>query len=119
MAIIGPGANENKNNNNPFLTNPFLDYLESSPEGQFGIFQSVAQPLATERRKREVISDVFQQARNEFLGEIAGAARRGETPSLTFTEFLDQFPTSQRIQQQAGSPYTRALAPPTRFLYGF
>ena len=109
----------NGDNNNPFLNNPFLDYLESSPEGQFGIFQSIAQPFATERRKRETISNVFQDAKNEFLGEIASAARRGETPSLTFTEFLDQFPTSQRIQQQAGSPYTRALAPPTRFLYGF
>jgi len=110
----------NGENNNPFLaSNPFVDYLESSPEGQFGIFQSVAQPFATERRKRETISNVFQQARNEFLGELASAARQGETPSLTFSEFLDQFPTSQRIQQQAGSPYTRALAPPTRFLYGF
>ena len=43
----------NGDNNNPFLNNPFLDYLESSPEGQFGIFQSIAQPFATERRKRE------------------------------------------------------------------
>ena len=86
-------------NNNPFLqSNPFLDYLEASTEGQFGLFQSAAQPFATERRKREVVSDVFQQARQEFL---------------------DEFPIAQRIQQQAGSPYTRALAPPTRFLYGF
>ena len=35
-------------NNNPFLqSNPFLEYMEASPEGQFGIFQSVAQPFAT------------------------------------------------------------------------
>jgi|TARA_R100001198_G_scaffold87338_1_gene62419 hypothetical protein len=103
----------------PRFQNPFLDYLEGSTEGQFGIFQSVAQPFATERRKRETISNVFQQARNEFLGEIAGAARRGETPTTTFTQFLEQFPVSARIQQQAGSPFTRSLAPPTRFLYGF
>ena len=37
----------------PRFQNPFLDYLEGSTEGQFGIFQSVAQPFATERRKRE------------------------------------------------------------------
>ena len=104
---------------NPFLqSNPFLEYLEASPEGQFGLFQAAAAPFATERKKREVISDVFQQARQEFLGDLSSAIRAGETPT-TFTEFLDQFPTSQRIQQQAGSPYTRSLAPPTRFLYGF
>mgnify|MGYP003139410132 CR=1 FL=1 len=99
--------------------NPFLDYLEATPEGQFGIFQSIAQPFATEKRKRETISNVFQQARNEFLGELATAARQGETPTTTFSEFLEKFPTSQRIEQQAGSPFTRSLAPPTRFLYGF
>ena len=116
-----PNFNESYPNQflEPRFQNPFLDYLEGSTQGQFGIFQSMAQPFATEKRKRETISNVFQQARNEFLGEIAGAARRGETPTTTFTEFLDQFPVSQRIQQQAGSPYTRSLAPPTRFLYGF
>ena len=107
-------------NNNPFLqNNPFLDYLEASTEGQFGLFQSAAQPFTTERRKRQVVTDVFQQARNEFLGELASAARAGQIPDTTFTEFLDTFPIAQRIQQQAGSPYTRALAPPTRFLSGF
>ena len=61
-----PNFNESYPNQflEPRFQNPFLDYLEGSTQGQFGIFQSMAQPFATEKRKRETISNVFQQAQN-------------------------------------------------------
>lgn len=101
--------------------NPFLEAMEADPSGQQGIFQAfvTSRPdFQDTRRRREAIGGLFDTARQEFMGDIAGALSRGQAPP-SFGEFLEEYPISARLQQQAGYLADRSLRPSTRFLYGF
>ena len=121
---------------NTFNTgNPFLDYLEESTGGKRALFFGSAQQalggLPTTERKRAALENVFQNVQNEFLAELGSQALSGQAPSLSFTQFLGEKPTSQtgerratlpyteRIMAQMGRPMTSYLTPRTRYLMNF
>ena len=101
--------------------NPFLEAMEADPSGQLGIFQAfvTGRPeFQDTKRRRDAIGGLFDTARQEFMGDTATALSQGQQPP-SFSQFLEEFPISARLQQQAGYLADRSLRPSTRFLYGF
>ena len=101
--------------------NPFLEAMESDPSGQLGIFQAfvTGRPeFQDTRRRRDAIGGLFDTARKEFMGDIATALSQNQQPP-SFSQFLEEYPISARLQQKAAYLADKSLVPSTRFLYGF
>jgi len=58
---------------------------------------------------------------NQFMGDVGRSYRRGEEPAMSFVDYLDQYPFTERYtalgpQMRPGSRTAR-FSPATRYIY--
>lgn len=91
---------------------PFAEELLGQvPESAFFSFQDQFGPFGS--NQRQFFNNAFTQIHNEFLGLLGQQLRRGEAPTDSFTEFLDQ-PNFFENRFRQLSPFQRGEQP-TRF----
>ena len=105
-----------------FFENPWMKYLEDLPRAPF---YAMAQPFTQTTGGRRQSESVFNDALNEYYGAVGQQILSGQTPSMTFTSFLqdyqdtgDQFPFAQRFaerRRQFGD--TTRFVPRTRSIF--
>jgi len=91
----------------------FSDVLEESPRASF--FSFVNQQNQPQQR---FFQNQFQTIQNEFLGNLGQQLREGNQPSQTFTDFLSDFPFSERfsaLPPALRGALTNRFAPSIRF----
>ena len=77
-------------------------------------------PFGTSPASRRYFQGQFQNVYNEFLGQQGRALQGGQIPSQTFSQFLDQFPFTQRYSALPPEMSGRGIsvfAPRVRFSY--
>ena len=97
----------------------FSDWLEDNPEEAY----YSATPFAggTSPLQQKYWGGQMGNVMREYQGMLGSAVRRGEMPSLTFTDFLSQNPWT--VRYMAGGPSMRAggrtsqFAPAARYMY--
>jgi len=106
--------------------NFFSDFLQEVPQAAF----YSGMPSGTSPRQRRFFEDQYNPMRNRYMGALGQQIRQGQTPTLNFTDFLNQpsprgggmSPLNQAFMEQPR--YNRGMSAPsfnprTRFLYGF
>ena len=95
----------------------FAGFLEEEPRAAFfGTLQQRGM-LDTPTRQRQA-SDIYNQAMQGFYGQLGAQVLGGEAPTLTFTDYLQQFPFTERFAQLGRSfNQSNRFSPRTRFLY--
>jgi hypothetical protein len=95
----------------------FEGFLEEEPRAAFFGTLSRDNLLDTSSRRRQA-SDVYDQAMQGFYGKLGEQVLGGEAPTATFTDYLKDFPFTQRFAQ-LGRQYNQGsqFSPRTRFLY--
>ena len=95
----------------------FSSFLEEEPKAAFfGTLQQRGM-LDTHTRQRQA-SDIYNQAMQGFYGQLGAQVLGGEAPTLTFTDYLQQFPFTERFAQLGRSfNQSNRFSPRTRFLY--
>ena len=104
---------------NQIPDNPFLDFLESSPQAAF---YGAATPFINNRNQRKVAGDVYQQTLQDFNAAIGQKVLNNEDPALRLTDFLKGQDFTRRFAQatdalQSSSRSTAQFSPRTRKLY--
>ena len=66
-------------------------------------------------------SGQYGNVHNQFMGELGRSYRRGEEPTMSFVDYLDQYPFTERYtalgpQMRAGGS-TGRFAPSARYMY--
>lgn len=99
------------------LNPTFAGFLEEEPRAAFFGTLGSKGLLDTESRRRQA-SDVYNQALQGFYGKLGEQILGGGAPTMTFTDYLQEFPFTQRFAQ-LGRQYgnSNAFSPRTRFLY--
>lgn len=99
------------------INSTWSGFLEEEPRAAF--FGTLGQKglLDTSSRRRQA-SDVYDQAMQGFYGKLGEQVLGGEAPTATFTDYLKDFPFTQRFAQ-LGRQYNQGsqFSPRTRFLY--
>tara|TARA_B100002019_G_scaffold284937_1_gene293277 strand:+ start:679 stop:1038 length:360 start_codon:yes stop_codon:yes gene_type:complete len=93
----------------------FSRFLDSNPQATF--FGTL--PENMNQVQRQASGDVYNQAIQDYYGELGRRIRQGQAPTLQFQEYLKDFPYTQRFSQatqrsrdmarQRISPRTRRL----------
>ena len=95
----------------------FAGFLEDEPRAAF--FGTLGQQgmLDTAGRRRQA-ENIYQDALSSFYGQLGEQILSGGSPTQTFTNFLQDFPFTERFAQM-GRQYNQAgrYRPRTRFLY--
>ena len=95
----------------------FAGFLEEEPRAAF--FGTLRQQglLDTAARRRQA-SDVYDQAMQGFYGKLGEQVLGGEAPTTSFSDYLSDFPFTDRFAQ-LGRSYSNSgrFRPRTRFLY--
>ena len=94
----------------------FNRFLENNPQATF--YSSLPQGNMNQVQ-RQASGDVYNQAIQDYYGELGSRIRQGQQPTLQFQEYLKEFPYTQRFAQatqrsrdmgrQRVSPRTRRL----------
>tara|TARA_R110000803_G_scaffold104210_5_gene172382 strand:+ start:4904 stop:5212 length:309 start_codon:yes stop_codon:yes gene_type:complete len=95
----------------------FAGFLEEEPRAAF--FGTLGQKgLLDSSSRRKQANDVYDQAMQGFYGKLGEQVLGGEAPTATFTDYLKDFPFTQRFAQ-LGRQYNQGsqFSPRTRFLY--
>ena len=95
----------------------FAGFLEEEPRAAF--FGTLGEKgLLDSSSRRKQANDVYDQAMQGFYGKLGEQALGGEAPTATFTDYLKDFPFTQRFAQ-LGRQYNQGsqFSPRTRFLY--
>ena len=104
-----------------FFENPWMKYLEDLPRAPF---YAMAEPFTLTTGGRSQAESVFNEALNEYYGAVGQQILSGQTPSMTFTSFLqgtdtgNEFPFAQRFaerRRQFGD--TTRFVPRTRSIF--
>ena len=102
------------------LFSDFLRNLEEE-EPRLPYFASVGQQGRSPNERR-VLSNLFGDVYNEYLGALGQEAQQGFMPQVGFQEFLAANPLSERYSAMAPSLAgrgTRQFAPTTRWLTSY
>tara|TARA_R100000458_G_C8277675_1_gene253295 strand:+ start:748 stop:1104 length:357 start_codon:yes stop_codon:yes gene_type:complete len=93
----------------------FSRFLDSQPQATF--YSTLPEGMTPVQRQAS--GDIYNQAIQDYYGELGKRIRQGQAPTLQFQEFLTQFPYTQRFAQatqrsrdmarQRISPRTRRL----------
>jgi|TARA_R110000868_G_scaffold53854_2_gene168913 hypothetical protein len=95
----------------------FAGFLEEEPRAAF--FGTLGEKgLLDSSSRRKQANDVYDQAMQGFYGKLGEQVLGGEAPTATFTDYLKDFPFTQRFAQ-LGRQYNQGsqFSPRTRFLY--
>ena len=95
----------------------FAGFLEEEPRAAFfGTLGQKGMLDSPSRRKRA--EDIYSGAMTEFYGKLGEQILGGGEPTMTFTDFLQDFPFTNRFAQ-LGRQYSQQsrYRPSTRFLY--
>ena len=95
----------------------FAGFLEEEPRAAF--FGTLGEKgLLDSSSRRKQANDVYDQAMQGFYGKLGEQVLGGEAPTATFTDYLKDFPFTQRFAQ-LGRQYDQGsqFSPRTRFLY--
>ena len=77
-------------------------------------------PFGTSPASKRFFQGQFQNIYNEFLGQQGRALQGGQIPAQSFSQFLDQFPITQRysaIPPEMSGRGISGFAPRVRFSY--
>ena len=77
-------------------------------------------PFGTSPASKRFFQGQFQNVYNEFLGNQGRALQGGQLPSQTFSQFLEQFPFTQRysaLPPEMSGRGVSGFAPRVRFSY--
>ena len=107
---------QNQQTSNP--SDVFSRFLDSNPQATF--YGSLPQGgINMSQVQRQASGDVYNQAIQDYYGELGSRIRQGQQPTLQFQEYLKEFPYTQRFAQatqrsrdmgrQRVSPRTRRL----------
>ena len=95
----------------------FAGFLEEEPRAAF--FGTLGQKgmLGTSGRRKQA-QDIYSGAMTEFYGKLGEQILGGGEPTMTFSNFLEDFPFTDRFAQ-LGRQYSQQsrYKPPTRYLY--
>lgn len=95
----------------------FAGFLEEEPRAAF--FGTLGQRglLDTTAQRRQA-SDIYDQAMQGFYGKLGEQVLGGEAPTTSFSDYLSDFPFTDRFAQ-LGRSYSDSgrFSPRTRFLY--
>ena len=95
----------------------FAGFLEEEPRAAF--FGTLGRQglLDTAGRRRQA-QDIYSEALSSFYGQLGEQILGGGAPTQTFTNYLQDFPFTERFAQM-GRQYNQAgrYRPRTRFLY--
>ena len=95
----------------------FAGFLEEEPRAAF--FGTLGQKgLMSSPNRRKQDEDIYSGAMTEFYGKLGEQILGGGEPTMTFTDFLQDFPFTDRFAQ-LGRQYSQQsrYRPSTRFLY--
>lgn len=105
---------------NNLLFSDFLRNLQEE-EPRLPYFASVGQQGRSPNERR-VLSNLFGDVYNEYLGALGQEAQQGFIPQASFQEFLAANPLSERYSAMAPSLAgrgTRRFSPTTRWLTSY
>ena len=95
----------------------FAGFLEEEPRAAF--FGTLGRQglLDTSGRRRDA-QTIYQDALSSFYGQLGEQILGGEAPTQTFTNYLPDFPFTERFAQM-GRQFNQSgrYRPRTRFLY--
>jgi hypothetical protein len=95
----------------------FAGFLEEEPRAAF--FGTLGQKgLLDSSARRKQANSIYDEALQGFYGKLGEQVLGGEAPTATFTDYLKDFPFTQRFAQ-LGRQYNQGsqFSPRTRFLY--
>ena len=95
----------------------FAGFLEEEPRAAF--FVTLGQKgLLDSSARRKQANSIYDEALQGFYGKLGEQVLGGEAPTATFTDYLKDFPFTQRFAQ-LGRQYNQGsqFSPRTRFLY--
>ena len=99
--------------------NPYLDYLQESPEWAYYSSPTIFQQNMRAPEKK-YLQGQFQSTYQDFMGTLGQQARAGQMPSMSFQDYLEESPFTKRYSaltpQQAGRT-TGRFSPGTRQIY--
>ncbi len=78
------------------LGDPNREIKPWETEGQARQEMMFGNPYGTSPASRPYLQGQFQNIYNDFLGQQGRALQGGQLPSQTFTQFLQQYPFTQR-----------------------
>ena len=97
----------------------FAGYLEDQPQAAY--FSAAPFSGGYSPASRQYWSGQYGNITNQFWGDVGQQLRRGEFPSKTFTDFLQEYPWTERYtalgprMRPGGS--TQRYAPATRWAF--
>ncbi len=99
--------------------NPFsLQSLEGTDIGRRTIFEQARPDSARTLSQRNIFSGLFERVLNDYLGNVGKNFSVGETPSQSFTDFVEgQDFNNVFKRQQANFRRDSGLSGPARFLF--
>tara|TARA_R110002110_G_scaffold72519_1_gene192895 strand:+ start:206 stop:514 length:309 start_codon:yes stop_codon:yes gene_type:complete len=95
----------------------FAGFLEEEPRAAF--FGTLGQKgMMDSPNRRKQAEDIYSGAMTEFYGKLGEQILGGGEPTMTFSNFLEDFPFTDRFAQ-LGRQYSQQsrYKPSTRFLY--
>ena len=112
-------------------SNFWRDYvLEEAPEAAyysaapFGSGSTAGSPWGggSSPMSQQYWSGQYGNVRNQYLGQIGRSLRAGQEPSMSFTDYLEQFPWTQRYtalgpSMRPGGRSSSRFAPSARYMY--
>lgn len=95
----------------------FAGFLEEEPRAAFFGTLGRGGMLDTPSRRKQA-SSIYDEALQGFYGKLGEQVLGGGAPTATFTDYLKEFPFTQRFAQ-LGRQYNQGsrFSPRTRFLY--
>ena len=100
----------------------FAGFLEEEPRaaffGKLGTAGKDGTSLLDSSARRKQASSIYDEALQGFYGKLGEQVLGGGAPTATFTDYLKDFPFTQRFAQ-LGRQYNQGsqFSPRTRFLY--
>jgi hypothetical protein len=100
----------------------FAGFLEEEPRAAFfgtlGTAGKDGTSLLDSSSRRKQASSIYDEALQGFYGKLGEQVLGGGAPTATFTDYLKDFPFTQRFAQ-LGRQYDQGsqFSPRTRFLY--
>ena len=111
--------------------NPFADYLDGGSSWGSLLLEQLPQPTyfssptgqsfgAGSPRQQRYFQQNYQDTFNQYMGSLGQQLREGQSPNLSFQQFLEQDPWTSRysqLPQAARGVNTGMYNPRTRHLY--
>lgn len=83
---------------------PFQQFLKEFPRGVFED-QLTRSPLS--QSQRNLLRPRFSEFGDQFRGQLAGGARQGQLPSMSFQDFMGGLDMNQQFYQRFNTPQSR------------